>query len=168
MPRCNPARREAIVKGEKLYWSDIPCKYGHIGWRRVQSSTCITCRQTRPRAEYGPTPETKAAYISWASKRFYTNNREKQIERTLKYKQENPGIAASHERKRQAAKLNRTPKWADESAIKEFYRNCPPGLTVDHIIPLQGDLVSGLHVHNNLQYLTREENASKNNRFEIE
>ncbi len=57
--------------------------------------------------------------------------------------------------------------WADQEKIKEFYKNCPNGMHVDHKIPLKGELVSGLHVHDNLQYLTPEENMKKGNRFEI-
>ena len=60
----------------------------------------------------------------------------------------------------------RTPSWADKEKIFEFYKNCPNGYTVDHIIPLNGKTVSGLHIHTNLQYLTRSENSSKSNKFE--
>lgn len=62
---------------------------------------------------------------------------------------------------------NRTPKWANLDYIKEFYSNCPKGMHVDHKIPLRGELVSGLHTIDNLQYLTPEENLVKNNKFEI-
>ena len=67
--------------------------------------------------------------------------------------------------KRKAAKLNRTPAWADLTAIKEFYSNCPEGYHVDHIIPLQGKNISGLHILENLQYLPAKENQKKGNKF---
>jgi len=59
----------------------------------------------------------------------------------------------------------RLPKWADIEAIRKFYMNKPQGYEVDHIIPLSGKTVSGLHVLENLQYLTIAENRSKNNKF---
>lgn len=52
--------------------------------------------------------------------------------------------------------------------IRLFYDACPSGMVVDHVIPLQGALVSGLHVEYNLQYLTRSQNAAKKNRFPLE
>lgn len=63
--------------------------------------------------------------------------------------------------------LDRTPPWADLLKIKRIYAECPKGYHVDHIIPLNGELVSGLHVENNLQYLSAKENIAKGNRFEI-
>ena len=50
--------------------------------------------------------------------------------------------------------------------INKIYADCPEELQVDHIHPLISDLVCGLHVPNNLQYLTAPENATKSNKFE--
>ena len=63
-------------------------------------------------------------------------------------------------------KLQRIPKWADMEAIAYFYDNCPEGYEVDHIIPLQGKKISGLHVAENLQWLTILENRIKGNSWD--
>lgn len=67
-----------------------------------------------------------------------------------------------------AAKLKRTPAWADLDKIKEFYDNCPRGYHVDHIVPLQGEHISGLHIETNLQYLPAIDNIKKGNKFNPE
>ena len=68
---------------------------------------------------------------------------------------------------RKAKKLNATPNWVDKEKIKIIYKECPKGYHVDHIIPLQGVLVSGLHIPENLQYLSASVNIAKKNKFEI-
>ena len=70
--------------------------------------------------------------------------------------------------KYKAAKLQRIPVWITKDELKMmrlFYVKCPEGFDVDHIVPLQGRNVSGLHVLSNLQYLTKEENGRKANKF---
>ena len=74
-------------------------------------------------------------------------------------------MLTAYSAKRRAAKLQRTMSWSNLKAIKKFYLNCPKGYHVDHIIPLQGTNVSGLHVLNNLQYLTKLENSTKGNNW---
>lgn len=70
-----------------------------------------------------------------------------------------------YQKRRKALKLDRMPKWADIRKIQEIYNNCPDGYHVDHIVPLQGINVCGLHVEHNLQYLTAQENLQKGNKF---
>lgn len=74
-------------------------------------------------------------------------------------------FAYAYARKSGLKRKLRVPKWADQEKIDEIYRNKPDGYHVDHIIPLNGKTVSGLHVHNNLQYLSIEENRLKSNKF---
>ena len=82
------------------------------------------------------------------------------LSRTVEYK-------THYATKHMVAKRNQMPSWADEQKIKDIYANRPEGYHVDHIIPLQGKLVSGLHVENNLQYLTPKQNISKHNYYEV-
>jgi hypothetical protein len=75
---------------------------------------------------------------------------------------------------RRAAKIQRTPAWADLKAIEEIYLKAAEmskgavKYHVDHIIPLRGALVSGLHVEGNLQIITAAENTRKCNKWEPE
>jgi hypothetical protein len=73
-----------------------------------------------------------------------------------------------HRRKR-ADKLKATPPWVTKEhflQMRTFYLNRPVGYHVDHIIPLKGKAVRGLHVPWNLQYLPAKENMRKGNRIE--
>lgn len=67
--------------------------------------------------------------------------------------------------RRRALQLSRIPKWANIDKIKEIYKNRPEGCHVDHIIPLQGKNVCGLHVETNLQYLSIADNLKESNNF---
>jgi hypothetical protein len=69
--------------------------------------------------------------------------------------------------KRRAGIHCRIPKWANMKVIEQIYANRPKGYHVDHVIPLFGKFVSGLHVETNMQYLPEMENFKKNNKFSI-
>jgi hypothetical protein len=81
----------------------------------------------------------------------------------------NPKFRAAREAKRRAMKLQRTPKWADFEKIEDVFAQAQAAReffpevewNVDHVYPLQGKWVSGLHVHENLQVLPGVENSRK-------
>lgn len=84
-----------------------------------------------------------------------------------------PGLRNAHRMKRIAAQTMRTPAWADHGKIRAVYELAAQlskisGIKfhVDHRIPLMGKLVSGLHVHGNLQILSETENCAKWNKFD--
>ena len=91
----------------------------------------------------------------------------------IAYKQryaKNPGKYRHKAMLRHAAKLQRTPKWLSKeqiNAIKEIYDSCPKGSHVDHIVPLRGTSVSGLHVPWNLQHLDASLNLQKSNNLQL-
>lgn len=77
-------------------------------------------------------------------------------------------IAPARQAIRRARVLKAIPAWEQKEAIREFYRKCPVGYHVDHIIPLSNDIVCGLHCVKNLQYLTAEDNLKKSNTFNVD
>lgn len=80
------------------------------------------------------------------------------------YQVENSNLFRSYTAERRALVLQRSMAWGQEG-IKEFYINCPKGYHVDHIIPLKGKNICGLHVYSNLQYLTEKDNQKKKNSY---
>ena len=99
------------------------------------------------------------------SKGKYARTKARSPEKLILWRTNSLAGKLANNAKRRAAKLQRTPSWANIKAIRQFYIDCPEGMTVDHIVPLQGKTICGLHVENNLQYLTKSENSSKGNKL---
>lgn len=114
--------------------------------------------------------ENKAYYQE--KNRVYYQSDKARAKRKI-YRQENAALLNYHTAKRHAQKLQATPPWlTDEqkAEIKAIYAECrrlqeETGIAhnVDHIHPLQGETVCGLHVPWNLQVLTESENCAKHN-----
>ena len=103
----------------------------------------------------------------------YEKNKDAYKERAKKWKDQNVALHNARCMDRHVKKLKARPSWLTMIQlvqIQEFYeiakaRSYQTGIVhhVDHIIPLQGKNVSGLHVPWNLQILTASENCSKSN-----
>jgi hypothetical protein len=114
-------------------------------------------------------------YKKIASER-HAQNREKNNLLAREWKKNNPEKVRALNQKwgsvSRANRMKRVPPWLTEDDFKKInsmYREArEKGLQVDHIIPLQGKTVSGLHVPSNLQLLTRSQNAAKKNRYEVQ
>ena len=96
-------------------------------------------------------------------------------EREVAEKDRQIALQRARSSKRRAIERQRLATWANLEAIKAIYRKAidltrSTGVAhhVDHIYPLAGKLVSGLHVENNLQVLTATENMSKHNTYEVD
>jgi hypothetical protein len=121
---------------------------------------------------YAANPEK---YKKMSSER-HAQNREKNNLLAREWKKNNPEKVCALNQKwgsvSRANRMKRVPPWLKEDdfkKIKSMYREArAKGLQVDHIIPLQGKTVSGLHVPSNLQLLTRSQNAAKKNRYEVQ
>lgn len=80
----------------------------------------------------------------------------------------NPGKAKARSRRYDKRILLATPKWLSkdqQNQIDTMYSLCPKNYHVDHIVPLAGKQVSGLHVPWNLQYLDAVTNIKKSNKL---
>ncbi len=113
--------------------------------------------------------------LGLAVKADFLKNKPQRLKMRQAWRKRNPHKINFYSAKRHAAKLQRIPKWLTKSdwiEIKWAYQIAKDltketGLVheVDHIIPLQGKNISGLHCPQNLQILTKKENNTKNNKF---
>jgi len=132
------------------------------------------------------TDEWKSKNIEY-KKQYYTENKDKIKAKSKAYRESNTEFLKAYHKqysrnnkgkinaicaKRHAAKMQRNAGWADNWKIEQFYivarkltKLYGIEFHVDHVMPLQGELVSGLHVETNLQIITAKENHIKSNSF---
>lgn len=107
------------------------------------------------------------------TKTWYADNKGKALAKQAEWRdanrdQWNSRMAVAG-KKRYCAKLQRVPGWYDHARVQEVYdfaaefRQAGFEVDVDHILPLQGERVSGLHWHGNLRVCLATANRSKKN-----
>ncbi len=116
--------------------------------------------------------ELKREEYQLRAQKYYADNKEKVSATNKKWREENPGIRRMHKANRDAAQLQATPKWLtsdDRELMGLVYAEAAyRGMMVDHIVPLQGKNVCGLHIYYNTQLLTKQENSIKHNKWPCE
>jgi 5-methylcytosine-specific restriction endonuclease McrA len=141
------------------------------------ATECRECKRQQDR-EYAA--RNREAAKKRASEWYYSNYeyaRTQQNKYTAMWKKENPDKNCAYSNKRRALKLKATPKWLTSEHFKQIesfywlaqlqYELTDTKYHVDHIIPLKGKTVCGLHVPWNLQILTVRDNLTKGNRLAL-
>lgn len=125
-------------------------------------SSKAKARSARRRSEK---PSEVAAYMS----AYYVAKREEISSYKRLWAKANSSSVLNRNAQRRALSRKATPSWCDRQAVKDVYEEARyMQMHVDHIVPLKHPLVCGLHVWDNLQLLSPEENMRKNNRFDPE
>lgn len=158
-------RQEARDAGSKAYFTGLFCKQGHIAKRWTATGNCSECQRKHTAAWTKANPDKVEAFIN------SDKNREKARAYGRMYYQKNKAYYIAKDAKRNAQKKQATTLWGQEG-IEDFYKKAKeleamnPGTKyhVDHIVPLGGVLVCGLHNRFNLQILTETENKRKYNK----
>lgn len=180
-------RADAKSQGVKFYFTGQPCKRGHIALRKTKGC-CVECVKEDwilDNEKHKGEPKSEAAKA--AGKRYYEKNKEQVIARAQarpthvkyqyksKYKKENPELYRELVNARRRRHRQATPSWVgkqEKTQIRQLYAEAlrltkltGEQYVVDHIIPLHGETVCGLHTIKNLRVMTQEENLKKSNKL---
>ena len=141
-------------------------------------TVCADCKRRNAIAWLRDNPERSKnnALTYYYSHKDDPPFKEKRKANEKRWREENPDKKSAKEAKRRAKKLKATPPWlSDEhyAHIKRTYRLCSvisaatkQKYHVDHIVPLQGKNVCGLHVPWNLVVIPAKLNLEKGNRHD--
>jgi hypothetical protein len=187
--RSDPDRTRAQEKKDRLKAMADPAKAQKkrdqdVEYRAKNREKCAeiikawSAKNPEKVREYARKTKLKnAETIRMKGVRYRLENPEKRKQTTRNWRQNNKHLVAAAQQRRHAAELKRTPGWLSDDehwVMQQAYeiaavRTKLFGFSwhVDHIIPLQGRRVSGLHVPLNLQVIPGVENMRKLNKFEV-
>lgn len=167
MGKMPKTRQEALDSGSTHYYTGKRCIHGHLSPRFTSSRACKECINHRNLErtkngywkEYGDHSyrDKKRQY----AKSHYRKNKDMYEVRGLRRRQviRRASVYTPEGHKQVKLKYLEAQRLSLETGVE---------YVVDHIIPLQHPLVSGLHNDANTQVITAEENRVKGNSFSIE
>lgn len=170
-------KAEARAKGLKRYFTGKPCKHDHLSEQYIGNGGCVKCHTKRFTSEENNRRskmfnERRPEYAKERSRLYGKNNREQYLKNNKKWRDGNPHKLREYTETRNGYIKIAKPLWADDEKIKLIYQQRDllteqTGIVhhVDHVIPLMGENVCGLHVENNLCVLTIDENLTKSNSY---
>lgn len=146
--------------------------------------TCRICHETKPLSEFNRKADNRDGLQTACrecdrakAKAWQEANKDRAYAAQAAWRDANRnqwnGWMAAAYKKRQSAQLQRVPAWFNQDKVREIYelaaefREAGFKVDVDHIIPLQGEIASGLHWHGNLRVCLASHNRSKRNKMPI-
>ena len=141
------------IKFTKVNFPDKPRTNIKLWLYKYGFKYCATCKEVKLLEEFSNNKTRNIGKNSWCKGCFKN------------YQENNLEIWKVYASLRRAKVKEALPKGEQLKNLYSFYKNCPQGYEVDHILPLNNKKVCGLHCLDNLQYLKISENRSKSNSF---
>ena len=159
------------AKSHSNYFSDLVNKRA---WHREHHREKMELNPNWYAEYYAANKEKMSVYNAKGYRERY---RAKRLAQAKQWAQDNPGMANANKKAYKVAKINACPPWVrsnpelmwvmsqvyELAAIRSEMFGFP--WHVDHVVPLRGKVVSGLHVPWNLQVIPGADNMSKSNKF---
>ncbi len=184
------AREVAASQQLNRYYDGTACRKGHIAEKYTRDGYCCECKRLKELSNKQDRALRSKEYYYKNRQSAIEKNKEyaqsnklvvaerqriwrlKNRQRIQEYRQRNSGLYAFHAACRRKIVKRQTPTWANVVAIREYYelaarmtRDTGKKYHVDHIVPLKGKNVCGLHCEWNLQVIPASENIQKSNSF---
>lgn len=153
--------------------------------------TCLVCQSSKPTTEFSYLKAGRGGLHPWCRDCVSAYNRSRYAagkapsryvrksaatiadytpprKDTTEIKDATPGFRCAERAWRKLKKRGSVPPWVRFEHVLPIYEMAAmagPHFTVDHVVPIHGKTVCGLHVPWNLQLLTRSENSRKGAHF---
>lgn len=188
------SRKDARAAGLTRYFTGAPCKRGHVAERLTSIRACLLCQKGHIKSWCAGHKDYFAAAAAKHRRRYpeqakaalvrlrgYASDPAKRAAGVARCKKRHPekyrAIANAVGARYRADKRNAALPWLSAEQRKQILSAYDEAVAltkstsirheVDHIVPLRGKAVSGLHVPWNLQVIPMRENRSKGNRLTV-